>query len=242
MEIGPKATAFGKRRTFVVVKFNLGGGAMKVATINTRSVKLHTPEPLRPSTGGDGGERSAAATTTTTEDTTITDPVSVQVFEAPAPDPLNDEVFRVMVAHRMAETPGHPLFPLTEAGGLVVGVVLAHVMDASTLDIPPSPPLPRLLPFPIFLPVPLPPLPLHPIPAPRNPSSQCCSLRERPTTRSHSTREKAYFHGGKCFEDYCGVKKNINGPHPFCQWFLRTTIVSKLTPGCEEGKTLSRLD
>ena len=39
---------------------------MKVTTINIRSVKLHTPEPPRPSTGGDGGERAAAATTTTT--------------------------------------------------------------------------------------------------------------------------------------------------------------------------------
>ena len=45
---------------------------MKVATINIKSVKLHTPEPLRPDTGGDGGERYAAATTTTTGDTTIT--------------------------------------------------------------------------------------------------------------------------------------------------------------------------
>ena len=71
---------------------------MKVATTNIRSVKLYTTEPPRPSTGGDGGERAAAATTTTTGDTTVTDPVSVQVFEAPAPDPLNDEAFRVVVA------------------------------------------------------------------------------------------------------------------------------------------------
>ena len=64
---------------------------MNVATIKKRSVKLHTPEPLRPATGGDGGEWVSAATTTTTEDTTIRDPVSVQFFEAPAPDPFNDE-------------------------------------------------------------------------------------------------------------------------------------------------------
>ena len=58
---------------------------MKVTTTNIRSVNIHTPEPPRPSTGGDGGERAAATTMTTTEDTTVTDPVSVQVFEAPAP-------------------------------------------------------------------------------------------------------------------------------------------------------------
>ena len=64
---------------------------MQVATINIQSVKLNTPEPPRSSTGGDGGDRADAATKTTTEDTTVTDPVSVQFFEAPAPDPLNDE-------------------------------------------------------------------------------------------------------------------------------------------------------
>ena len=61
------------------------------------------------------------------------------------------------------------------------------------------------------------------------------------TTRSHSTGEKADFHGRKWFEDDYGVKQNINGPHPFCQWSLRTTIGSKLTPGCEKGKNFSRL-
>ena len=55
VEIGPKATALGRRRTFVVARFDLGGGAMKVATINIRSFKLHTPEPTCPSTGGDVG-------------------------------------------------------------------------------------------------------------------------------------------------------------------------------------------
>ena len=78
---------------------------MKVATINIRSVKLHTLEPPCPSTGGGGGgERADAATATNTGDTTITYPVSVQVFEMPASDPLNDEAFRVVVAQPMAKT------------------------------------------------------------------------------------------------------------------------------------------
>ena len=99
MEIGPEATTSGSHSDFVVVKFDPGGGDMKVATINTRSVNIHTTEPLLPDTDGDGGERAdASTTTTTTGDTTVTDPVSVQVFEAPAPDPLYDEAFRVVVA------------------------------------------------------------------------------------------------------------------------------------------------
>ena len=117
MEIGPKATALGRRRNFVVARFDIGGGAMKMATINIWSVKLHTTEPPCPSTVGDGGERAAASTTTTIGDTTVIDPFSVQVFEAPASDPLNDEAFRVLVAHPMAKTPGLPLSSLTEAGG-----------------------------------------------------------------------------------------------------------------------------
>ena len=80
VEIGPKATALGRRRTFFVAIFDLGGGAMKVATINIQSFKIHTPEPPRSYNGGDGGERAAAATMTTTGDKTVTDPVSVQVF------------------------------------------------------------------------------------------------------------------------------------------------------------------
>ena len=164
-EIGPKATTLGRRRTFVVARFDLGGGDTKVATINIRSVKLHTPEPPRPSTGGDDGERAAAATTTATVDTTVTYPVSVQVFEVPEPEPLNDEAFRVVVAQPMDETPGCPLYPLTETSGLVVGRVLAHVMDASTVYMPPPPPLPQLLPIPQNLPVPRPPPPLPHIPA-----------------------------------------------------------------------------
>ena len=63
VEIGPMATTLGRRRSFVVEKFDLGGGYMKVATINIRSVKLHTPEPLCNSTDDYGGERSAAAAT-----------------------------------------------------------------------------------------------------------------------------------------------------------------------------------
>ena len=74
---------------------------MKVTPINIRSFKIHSPEPPRPSTGGDGGDRSADATTTTTGDTPVIDPVSVQVFEAPAPDPLNDKEFRVVVAQKI---------------------------------------------------------------------------------------------------------------------------------------------
>ena len=80
VEIGLKWTALGRRRTFVVAKFDLGGGDTKVATINIRSVKLHTPEPLRPDTDGDGGDRAAAANMTTNGYTHITDQVSVQFF------------------------------------------------------------------------------------------------------------------------------------------------------------------
>ena len=97
VEIGPKATALGRHRTFVVTKFDLGGGDTKVATINISSFKLHTPEPLRPDTDGDGEGRDDASTTTNTRDKTITDPVSVQFFEAPSLDHCNDESFRVVV-------------------------------------------------------------------------------------------------------------------------------------------------
>ena len=51
-----------------------------MATIKISSVKLHTPEPLHHDTDGDGAARAAADNTTTTGDTTITDPVSVQVL------------------------------------------------------------------------------------------------------------------------------------------------------------------
>ena len=109
MEIGTKATELGRRRNFVVAKFDLGGGDTKVSTINIMIVKLPTTEPLHPDTDGDGGYMSAAATTTTTGDTTITYPVSVQVLEAPELDHLNDESFRVVVAQLTAETPDRPL-------------------------------------------------------------------------------------------------------------------------------------
>ena len=132
---------------------------------------------------------------TTTGDTTVTDQVFVQVFEAPAPDPLKDKASRVVVAQSMAEMPGRPLSPLTEAGRSVVGGVLAHVMDASTVEMPSPPPLSRLLPLPQNFPVPLPPPLLPPIPALFTPSPQCRPPGKRPTTRSHSTGEKADFMG-----------------------------------------------
>ena len=113
-----------------------------------------------------------SATTTTTGDTTVKDPFSVQVFEAPSLDPLNDEAFRVMVTQPMAKPPDRTLSPLTEAGGLVVGRILAHVMDASTVEMSPPPPIPRLLPLPQIIPVPLPPPPLTIVPALRNPLPQ----------------------------------------------------------------------
>ena len=90
---------------------------MKVDTINIRSVKLHTLEPILPDTDGDGGNRAAADTTATTGETTIIDPVSIRVFEAPATDPLNVEAFRVEVAHPMTKMTGRPLSPFTYACG-----------------------------------------------------------------------------------------------------------------------------
>ena len=56
----PEATTSGSHSDFVAVKFDPGGGDMKVATINTRSVNIHTTEPLIPDTDGDGGERADA--------------------------------------------------------------------------------------------------------------------------------------------------------------------------------------
>ena len=69
-------------------------------------------------------------------DTTGTYPVYVRVLEAPAPDHLVNEAFRLAIAHPMDEMLGRALSPLTEAGGLVVGAVLAHVMDESTVEMP----------------------------------------------------------------------------------------------------------
>ena len=113
VEIGPKVTAFGRRRTFVVARFDLEGGATKVAKINIRSVKLHATESPRISIGGDVGKRAASSTTTNTGDTKVTYTVSVQVLEAPAPDPLNAEAFRVVVENPMDENSVRPLSPST---------------------------------------------------------------------------------------------------------------------------------
>ena len=76
---------------------------------------------------------AASTTKTTTGDTTITDPVSVQVFGAPVPEHLDNEALRVVFAHTMAKNPGQSLYPLTEAVGLVVGSVLAHFMVEATV-------------------------------------------------------------------------------------------------------------
>ena len=117
----------------------------------------------------------------------------------------------------MAKTPGRPLSPLTEAGGSVVEGVLAHVMHAYTVDMPPPPQLHQLLPLLQIIPVSLPPPPLPLIPAPHTPSPHRRSPGERPMTRSHSKGEKYGRHGRKWFEDNYGVKQSINGPHPFRQ-------------------------
>ena len=85
---------------------------------------------------------------TTTGDRNIADPASIRVFEAPAPDPLNDEEFKVVVAQPMAKTSGRPISPLTETGGSVVGEVIYHVMDASTVYMPTPPQIPPFLPLP----------------------------------------------------------------------------------------------
>ena len=130
----------------------------------------------------------------------------------------------------MDENPEQPLSPLTKASWSVLGPVISHVMDVSTMDMPPPPPIPQLLPLPQFIPVTLPPLAFPPIPAPRIPLPQRRFLGVRPMTRSHSTGEKEYCHGRKWFEDDYSVKHNIKGPHPFLQWFLRTTIGSHITP------------
>ena len=54
VEICPKVTTLGRRRNVLIEKIDLGGGNMKVTTINIRSVKIHTPGPLRTDTDGDG--------------------------------------------------------------------------------------------------------------------------------------------------------------------------------------------
>ena len=72
-------------------------------TINIRSVKLHTPEPLCPATDGDCWERADAVTTTTNKDTTSKDPVLIRFFKAPAPNPLNGEALRAVVLQPISE-------------------------------------------------------------------------------------------------------------------------------------------
>ena len=168
VKIGPRVTMSGRRRTFFIREFDLFGGDIKVTTINIRSVKLHTPEPLRTATGDDGGDRANSTTMTTTVDTNITDTVSIQVFEAPALDPLNDETLRVVVAQTMDETTSRPLSPLADTGGSVVRAILSHVMNESTVDMPTPPPIT------IFIPVGRPPLPVPPILAVSTTSSQHC--------------------------------------------------------------------
>ena len=133
----------------------------------------------------------------------------------------------------MVETPGRPLSPLTEAGGLVVGSVIAHLIYSYTVDMPPPPSPPLFLPFPLFIPVPITPLTLTPIPYLRPPSPHRCSLGVRPTTRSHSTGDKYDCHGIKWFEYHYGLKQSINGPHPFRKWLLRTNIGSHTTTVCK---------
>ena len=79
---------------------------------------------------------------------------------------MNNEAFKVVVAQPMGETTSRPLSTLTEASVSVVGAVIAHVMDAYTVDMPPPPPLPIFHPLTLFLPVPPTPLPLPPIMSP----------------------------------------------------------------------------
>ena len=90
---------------------------MKVDTINIKIFKIHTTENLRPATDDNGGERAVADTTTTTGDTTIIDTVTLRLFKAPSPYPLNNEASKVKVAHPMDEMPIRPLSPSTEAVG-----------------------------------------------------------------------------------------------------------------------------
>ena len=103
-------------------------------------------------------------------------------------------------------------------------------MDASTMVMTQPPPLPQLLPLPIFHTVNLSTPPLNSILAQCTKSPQSHSPGEIPTNISHSIGEKSDCHGRKCFEDHYGVKQNINGTHLFHKWFLRTNIGSQLTP------------
>ena len=147
---------------------------------------------------------------TNNENTIVTYPVSAQVFESPSLDPLNDEAFLVVVAQPMDKTSGRPFSPLIEAGGLVVRDVLSHVMDASTAEMPPPPPLSILLSHTKIIPFPLPPPPLPSKWAPHTPLPQHRSPGEIPTTMSHSTGEKADCRRIKWFEeDYVVRQKTM---------------------------------
>ena len=55
VEIDPNVTTSGRRRNFVVTKFDLDGGEMETAIINIRSFNINNPEPLCTATDGDGG-------------------------------------------------------------------------------------------------------------------------------------------------------------------------------------------
>ena len=150
---------------------------------------------------------------TTNGDTTITDPVMILFFEAPAPEPLNDVTFRVVVARPIFETPSRPISPLTEYGGvfyILCGgcIYFVYASTSSTYFIFPLPP---------FLPVTLTRITLPLIPSPLAPLPQNSFPGVIPTTRSHSTGEKSYCDGIKWFEYHYGVKENINGTHQLCQ-------------------------
>ena len=119
---------------------------------------------------------------------------------------LNDEAFIVVVSQPAAKTTGQALSLFLEAVGSVVGGILSHVMDASTLEMPPPPPLPQ------FIPVPLPPLKFTPIPDLHTLLTQNHYPGVRPTTRSCSTGEKTDCHGRKWFEDHYGVLKKNQFP------------------------------
>ena len=163
VKVGPKEITLGSRRSYVITKPNLGGGDVKLVTINLRSVNIHTMEPLCPATNDNGGQRSDDVTTTTTKDTIITDPVSIRVFKAPAPDPLNYKALKVVVSQPIYETPIRLFSPLKKDDRSVIGAVIAHVMDASTVEMPPHPPLPQFLPLLQFILVPLTLISLPPI-------------------------------------------------------------------------------
>ena len=107
---------------------------------------------------------------------------------------------------------------------------------------PPPPTIPQIIPLPQNIPFTISPPPLTPLPSLCTPPPNCSPPGERPMNRSHSTGEKADCHERKWFEYHCDVKQEINGPHPLHQQLLRTTIYSKHTHGCEEGKTFTHQD